>query len=293
MKTITSGFLFLFLIPILFSFSPGNEKPLKIALSKSSPNYVNWLHKGDSTLVIVDLAAMKPEEAVLKLRECDGLLLTGGGDVDPAIYPATGDKSVCTDIDPARDNLEKALIGDALSHKMPILGICRGEQILNVSQGGTLILDIPSYKKQKNVEKINTVDGSLTGMAVAVPAEVPSKNDPANLLHQCDDYTKCFHTVWLKKSSLLYSIIGADTGFVTTNHHQAILKTGKGLRLDAQAADSIAEGIEWADGNGKSFMLGVQWHPERMETANVFSGKILMRFIEETKKYFLAAQKIK
>ena len=293
MKKMKYGFFTLFLIPVLFSFTPGNQKPLKIALSKSSPNYVNWLHKGDSTLVIVDLGGLKPAEAVQKLRECDGLLLTGGGDIDPAIYPASGDKSLCTDIDPERDNLEKALIEDALGHKMPILGICRGEQILNVFQGGSLIVDIPSYKKQKIADENKTVDGSMTGMAVAVVVERDMKNDPAALLHQCDDYTKCYHTVWLNKSTLLYSIIGVDSGYVTTNHHQAVLTLGKELRLNAHAADSIAEGIEWAKGDDKSFLLGVQWHPERMETSNPFSGKILFRFLAEVKRHILILENTK
>jgi putative glutamine amidotransferase len=93
--------------------------------------------------------------------------------------------------------------------------------------------------------------------------------------------------------SLLRSIIGFDTGFVTTNHHQAIQTLGNGLKKNAQSADSIIEGIEWNDAREKSFMVGVQWHPERMDTSNAFSGKLLHRFLAEVKKYAATLQKVK
>ena len=167
MKKIKPGILILFILPLIFSFTPANEKPIKIALSKSSPNYVKWIHKRDSTIILIDLAGMKPEDAMLKLLDCDGLLLTVGGDIDPANYMGTENKDLCTDIDRERDVLEKAVIENAQTLKMPILGICRGEQMLNVSRGGNLIIDIPSYKKKKYQEKMNgTVDGSLTGQMV-------------------------------------------------------------------------------------------------------------------------------
>lgn len=97
MKNLSKRILICFLFPLIFSFTPGNDKPLKIALSKSSPNYINWIHKGDSTIILADLAGMKPEDAIMKLRDCDGLLLTGGGDIDPAIYQGSENKELFTD----------------------------------------------------------------------------------------------------------------------------------------------------------------------------------------------------
>jgi putative glutamine amidotransferase len=90
---------------------------------------------------------------------------------------------------------------------------------------------------------------------------------------------------------LLKSILGSDTGFVTSNHHQAILRLGKGLKINAQSPDGIIEGIEWKNSQGKSFMLGVQWHPERMDPSNAFSGKLLQRFLAEARIYASKLQK--
>jgi putative glutamine amidotransferase len=114
-----------------------------------------------------------------------------------------------------------------------------------------------------------------------------------NVIHQCDDYMHCYHSIRLDPSSALRSIIGYDTGFVTTNHHQAIYKLAKGLRMNACSADSIIEGIEWEKAPGNSFMIGVQWHPERMDTSNAFSGKLLKQFLAEARKYGTVVNKVK
>ncbi len=291
----TSYLIFIcFLIPLFISFTPVKEKPLKVALTKSSPNYVHWINKGDSTIVAVDLFNLKPADALVQLHDCAGLILTGGGDIDPALYQNAGNKEQCKDIDRDRDILEWAVINEALSNKMPILGICRGEQMLNVAMGGSLISDIPSYIKIKNLEKRGTIDGSMTGMEQAIIPDLgPVKKDSSNVIHQCDDYLHCYHTVWLERSSLLRSIIGADTGFVTTNHHQAVLNIGKGLKINARSGDGLTEGIEWNDATGRSFMVGVQWHPERMDTSNAFSGKLLQRFIAEVQKHASKMENLK
>jgi putative glutamine amidotransferase len=290
MKKIPCGILVCFLFPFLFSFSPGKEKPLKIALTKASPNYMDWITKGNSSIIIVDLNNLKPAEAIQKLHDCAALVLTGGGDIDPSLYKNTGNNEDCKDIDVNRDKLEKAVIDEAMTQKMPILGICRGEQMLNVALGGSLITDIPSFKKLKK----NLTNGGNTLLKHAIAVDLDNgKKEPAEVIHQCDDYLHCYHTVRLESTSLLRSIIGFDTGFVTTNHHQAILTLGNGLKKNAQSADSVIEGIEWNEPKGKSFMLGVQWHPERMDTSNAFSGKLLQRFLAEAKKYASTLQKVK
>jgi putative glutamine amidotransferase len=292
MKKAVYGVILCFMIPFLFGFSPAGDKPLKVALSKASPNYINWIGKGDSSIVVIDLSAMKPDEALLAMQDCAGLILTGGGDIDPSLYQDAGNREMCTDIDPKRDMLEKAVTGKAMVMKMPILGICRGEQMLNVLAGGTLITDIPRYKKTKEKEKNGSIDGTSTGMVAAVTADfTPGKRDTSDVIHQCDDYLHCSHTVWLESSSLLRSITGTDTGFVTTNHHQAVDVIGKGLKKNAVAGDGIVEGVEWKDPSGKSFLLGVQWHPERMDVSNAFSGKLLQRFVAEVKRYASTIQK--
>ncbi|MGA3014590.1 MAG: gamma-glutamyl-gamma-aminobutyrate hydrolase family protein [Bacteroidales bacterium] len=270
MKTTSCRILFLFLLPVIFSFTPVQDKPVKIALSKSSPNYVNWIAKGDPSAVIIDLSVLKPDEAMKEMQECSALLLTGGGDINPAMYKDKQERKICTDIDDKRDKLEKIAICEALSLKMPILGICRGEQMLNVVLEGTLITDIPAYMKAKGQDKLK----------VAVN-------------HQCEDYIHCFHPVSINPASFLHRITGADTGSVTSNHHQAIAIPGKGLAISAKSSDGITEAIEWKEPEGKSFLVGVQWHPERMDLTSALSGKLLERFLAEAKRYSLIHQNVK
>ena len=270
MKTTASRILFFLFLPVIFSFSPVLDKPVKIALSKSSPNYVNWIAKGDPSVVIVDLSVLTPDEAKNELQGCSALLLTGGGDINPAMYKDTRERKICTDIDTKRDNLEKVAICEAMSLKMPILGICRGEQMLNVVLGGTLITDIPAYMKAKGQDKLK--------MAIK---------------HQCEDYIHCFHPISVDPASFLHAITGADSGSVTSNHHQAIANIGKGLSISARSPDGITEAIEWKDLKGKSFLMGVQWHPERMDLTNGLSGRLLEKFLAEAKRYSLAHQNVK
>jgi putative glutamine amidotransferase len=79
--------------------------------------------------------------------------------------------------------------------------------------------------------------------------------------------------------------VKCDSGFVNTNHHQAICNPGPGLRINAWAADGLPEGIEWAEPEGKSFLVGVQWHPERMDTSNSYSGRLVNAFLVNCRKF--------
>ncbi len=228
--------------------------PVIIGISKASPNYINWLKRTDPSVQTVDLYTLPIAAAVQQLGRCSGLVLTGGEDVWPGRYGKVYDTLRCTEMNPHRDSLDMALISTALSLKMPIIGICRGHQILNVYLGGSLIIDIP--------KDVNT-----------------------RILHQCDDYLHCFHAVNVAKGSLLAKISGCDSAQVTTNHHQAVDRLSLQLRVDAKSDDGLTEGIEWRDPVGKSFLIGVQWHPERMEQTNPLSGKIAVEFIRQAAAY--------
>jgi putative glutamine amidotransferase len=235
------------------------REPVKIAVTKASANYINWLKKGDSTLVIVNMYPLDPDSALRELDRCSGLLVTGGEDVQPEYYGKESEKHLCTETDPRRDTLEMALIRKALDKKIRVLGICRGEQIINVTLGGSLIVDIPSH-------------------FLRLPRIY-------HVVHQCEDYLKCFHPVNIFPNTLLRSVTGCDKGIVTTNHHQAVDQLAPGLVLNARSEDGLTEGIEWESPEGKSFMLGVQWHPERMDTSNCLSGKLLEEFISRSQIY--------
>jgi putative glutamine amidotransferase len=228
--------------------------PLKIGLSKASPNYVNWLKRVDPSVRTVDLSKLTNSMAILQLSQCNGLILTGGEDVYPGRYGQESDTSRCTEMNPSRDSLEIALIEKALRLKMPVLGICRGHQLLNVYFGGTLVVDIPEDIGKK-------------------------------VVHQCDDYLICNHEVNVRKKTVLASITQCEKGLVTTNHHQAVSRLAPDLIANAYSDDKLVEGIEWRNPEGKPFLLGVQWHPERMEQSNPLSTAIAQMFIEQSLKF--------
>jgi len=224
------------------------DKPLRIALSSGSENYVNWVHRGDSLVEVIDLRGMQVDSALTLLETCDAILFTGGEDVVPGYYGKDSDSARC-ESNPGRDSLEFALIRKSMQLKMPVFGVCRGQQILNVALGGTLIVDIPT-------------------------------DHPGNVIHQCKDYIHCFHSVNVIKGSQLYISSKVDTGMVTTNHHQAIEKAAPGIVIVAWSADSIAEAMEWSNPAGKPFLMAVQWHPERMDTKSPLSMPLMKAFLE-------------
>lgn len=235
------------------------EKPLRIALSSGSENYVNWIHRGDSVIEIVDMRGMQVDSALKLLESCDAILFTGGEDVLPSYYGKEHDSARC-ETNPGRDSLEFALIKESMRLKMPVFGVCRGQQILNVALGGSLIIDIPT-------------------------------DHPGNVSHRCEDYTRCFHSVNVVNNSRLHKTAEADTGMVTTNHHQAIEKPAPDIRIAAWSADSIAEAIEWSEPDGKPFMMAVQWHPERMDTESPLSMPLMNAFLKAAHEFRKQQQK--
>ena len=170
-----------------------------------------------------------PEAAPAYLDQIDGLIVTGGGfDVDPALFrAATRHPSVTTK--DRRTAFEFAAARGALAREMPVLGICGGQQLLNVALGGTLIQHIP--------------DEVPDCLAHRQPNP---RNEPG-------------HTVRVIAGTLLRRITGADSLGVNSAHHQAVKAAGLGLIVDAVAEDGVVEGIE---NPGYRFCLGVQWHPE-------------------------------
>jgi putative glutamine amidotransferase len=160
-----------------------------------------------------------------------GLLLTGGEDVDPALYgqdphPELGE------LTPARDTTEMAALDEALRRGIPILAICRGIQLLNVHLGGTLYQDLPSQR-------------------------------PGPIVHeQTAPVAHRWHGARVEPGSGLHEIFGADALFINSFHHQGIDRLGAGLEATVWAEDGLIEGVE---GTRHPWLYGVQWHPERGE----------------------------
>jgi putative glutamine amidotransferase len=169
------------------------------------------------------------------LKRLDGVLLTGGGDVDPARFgepphPTTAEVSA------ARDGLEIELTAWAIENRVPLLAVCRGLQVLNVALGGSLHQDIQS--------------------------ELGSPLDHSQTVLQGKARSLTTHPVKVRDGSRLAGILGALEVDVNSFHHQAINRLGRGLKDVAWAPDSIIEGVELGD--GARFVIGVQWHPEEL-----------------------------
>lgn len=232
------------------------QSQTRIAVSKTSESYETWLRKAEAKVQPVNMYGLKVDSALQVLAGCDGLLLTGGEDVFPDYYGKPEEIKLCEEIDRYRDSLEMALIHKAIELKMPIFGICRGEQILNVATGGTLIADIPT--------------------------EVAD----ASVIHRCPEGTaECMHYINIDPKTILFQVTGAQTGIVNSFHHQAVEKTGPGMRITAVAENGVAEAIEREHAQQGSFMMGVQWHPERLTQSPDLSLPLAEYFLEEAREY--------
>lgn len=168
------------------------------------------------------------------LDTIDGLLLSGGGDIDPAHYGDDYVHEKTYGIHAGRDELELALAKAALERDMPVLCICRGIQILNVALGGTLYQDVPSEFSDEI---------SHRQQEQSIPKEEPG------------------HDVAVEPGSLLADVYGASTIAVNSFHHQSLKEIAPGLKVAATAPDGTVEAVEHPE---RTWVLGVQWHPEMM-----------------------------
>lgn len=259
MKTFFNLFL-LFIFFIVIGCQQNQEpQKIRIAISKEKPvtsvlNYSGWLERYNEHIEWFNLYPLGIDSAIKLMETCDGVLISGGEDVFPGIYGKLEDTTRCGTIDRYRDSLELAMIENALQNKMPLIGICRGFQIINVALGGSLIIDIPT-------DYSNTVN------------------------HRQEDWQNCFHGVLLVDPSNLNVISEGVSGEVASNHHQGIDELADGLQISAYAPDSLPEAIEWDSRGSKSFLIAVQWHPERMDTLDMLSAPIAKEFIAEAESF--------
>jgi len=208
-------------------------------------NYVKWISEISSIEIIC--LSHKNNNAT-KVMQCDGIILTGGEDVHPKFYNRNEyvNEYHLNDFNVARDEFELEVLTHA--QKIPLLGICRGLQIANVFFGGTLIPDIASF----------------------------GKPDHAKYEEGKDRY----HSIEVVKNTLLQKI-SRTHGEINSAHHQAVDKVGNGLIINSFSKDGTIEGLEYADKSTRSFLLLVQWHPERMvDDQSVFSKGIRDCFVE-------------
>jgi putative glutamine amidotransferase len=191
---------------------------------------------GTALLLAPDEAALEDPDALLD--RIDTLILAGGADIDPASYGAEPHAETIGSW-PERDRFELALARRALERDMPVLGICRGMQILNVALGGTLVQDLVAPDGSHPHRKFK---GTFEGNS---------------------------HTVRLEPGSLAERAVGEHEHVAHCHHHQSVLALGDGLVVTGRAEDGVVEAIESAEGH---WALGVQWHPEADDRSRLFGA---------------------
>jgi putative glutamine amidotransferase len=228
----------------------------KIGLSFTAtnyPNYWQWFDENDLDNSF-ELVTLSFEENNLEdMLQCDGFILTGGVDVHPSNYD--GDEqypNMPLMFQQHRDDFESKIYRHAKQLKLPFLGICRVQQLVNILEGGRLIQDLGEEKNQ-----------------VHRKLEADKK-----------------HPIQIAASSLLHSISGVESGEVNSAHHQCIdpLFLPTSLKAVAFSEDKTIEAIEYSDPSNKGFMLCVQWHPERMEKKET---KRKLEMIQKIFSFFL------
>ncbi|WP_338066439.1 gamma-glutamyl-gamma-aminobutyrate hydrolase family protein [Sporosarcina koreensis] len=207
--------------------------------------YVQSITEAGGVPVLLAMG-MKTEPELLAER-LDGLLLSGGFDVDPLCY-GEEPHGMLGDISPGRDAQELELARKFLETDKPVLGICRGHQVLNVVQGGTLYQDIYSQRDR-------------------VPLQHAQKATREHLSHK----------VTVTPDSRLAQIFGAQTILVNSFHHQSVKEVGESLAVTGTASDGIIEAIE---SKIHAFAVGVQWHPENTACAgDIYSKRLFKAFV--------------
>ena len=209
------------------------------------PGYMDGILEADGIPVIFPFT--EDEEELRQLMGlCDGFLLTGGHDVSPVLYheePLEGLVECCE----KRDRMESFVLREAVSADRPVLGICRGIQLVNAVLGGTLYQDLP------------TQHPSATNHHASPPYDAPA------------------HDAALVPGSPLYELLGPDTIAVNSYHHQAVKDLAPGLSVMAEAPDGIVEAVCMP---GRRFLWAVQWHPEFSFRTDGNSRKIFRAFTE-------------
>lgn len=211
--------------------------------------YMEMLEKAGAMPVLLPIT---DDEAMIEqmLDTFDGFVISGGGDMDSAWW---GEElhMLAAGLNPLRDRMEIMLIRKLHERDIPTFGICRGEQVMNVALGGTLVQDIPSQVTDPIIHR-----------------DVPRQYEVS-------------HTVQVKEGTLLAQIIGSGEKGVNTLHHQAVREAATCLNVAAVSADGVIEAVE---DPSKKFFLGVQWHPERLGPENEDAMRLFAYFCNMCKK---------
>lgn len=214
------------------------------------PNYLRAVVQTGGLPLILPLTGDDEDVAALA-GLCDGFLFTGGPDVHPALYHEETMRC-CGSINPQRDRLEILLLNQAVQLDKPVLGICRGIQLINVALGGSLYQDIPAQAQGEPIAH-----------------------------YQQPPYNVPVHNVFIEKDSPLYRILHKTQMMVNSMHHQAVKDLSPQLRCAARSRDGLAECVYMPD---KRFFMGVQWHPEYLFEPDSDSEDLFQAFVDAAKE---------
>lgn len=214
---------------------------------KARPTYLKALKAAGAIPVVLPLELSKEDLEQLS-NELDGFLFTGGPDVHPFVFGEETQPG-CGSVSQKRDELELSLLPLVLEQKKPILGICRGVQLLNIGLGGDIWQDIP-----------------------------PSTDGRVSIAHsQPFAYSLPCHTVALSSNSRLEALSGCSKLKVNSSHHQAVRRLAPGLIASAYSPDGLTEAVEMPD---YPFFIGVQWHPEYLWEKDESAFRLFQSFVE-------------
>ena len=237
----------LYLLIVIISFSVSTlvsctkTTPTKtIILSKASSNYVDWISKENT--IILDAYTIVNTDSILALA--DGIVLTGGEDINPLLYKDSVNLKVCETINDRRDTLELKLIKYAFENQIPLVGVCRGMQLINVATGGTLYGDIPS---QLGTEVVHRNNGEV------------------------------MHEITLTEECPQIFPKGTNTFMVNSWHHQGLKDIAENIKVVAQSSDGLPEAMI-VDKSVHPYVVAVQFHPERLGENNPITKRIKTSF---------------
>ncbi len=213
--------------------------------------YAAWISQ-DADVEVIKLGYVLND--FNEIKKCQGVLLTGGEDVHPRFYNRPDLLKFCypDDVDERRDEFDLSVINYTQQNNLPLLGICRGLQITNVFFGGTLIPDLPSFGKFNHSKFGEGRDR--------------------------------YHTVSIDPHSQMNQITSNVEGEVNSAHHQSVKHVGNGLVANCFSQDGVIEGLERMDPKNRSYLMLVQWHPERMnDQSSPLTSCIKKSFLDQVR----------
>ena len=244
-------FFTLFLLFCVASCEKNNKKT--IILSKASDNYINWIESRD--IIIIDAYNISNIDSILNLA--DGIILTGGEDIYPLMYNDTNNIKLSGEFDFRRDTLEKKLFDYAFNNKLPLIGFCRGMQMINVASGGTLFGDLPteigdSIMHRNNGEVMHNImvtNNNIDNISMIFP--VNGKVLPKKQFFKVNSW-----------------------------HHQGLKEIAANIIVIAESYDGLPEAVV-INKKVHPFMIGVQFHPERLGKYNPIHVNMRDKFYQQ------------